>query len=226
MDALRAFFDHLADEWDAQQPPDREERLREQLSLFRPLLEKSRRVLEIGTGTGALIPLIQEAVPQAIMVSVDLSHRMLRRARHRSPAASLLRADAHFLPLASQSVDLVICHNVFPHFRDKPAALRELARVLEEEGHLLILHDLGREQVNAIHRRVGGAIGNDLLPPGEDLGRMMAEAGFIPLRITGAEILNGGISPQRRRRRREQREPLRSPRLCGELTCRFEAQLR
>ncbi len=183
MDTLREFFDHLADEWDAQQPPDREEKLRDLLTPFRPLLQEARGVLEIGTGTGALIPLLREAAPTARILSVDLSHRMLQYARRRCPWASLLQADARHLPLTPQAVDLVVCHNAFPHFQDKPATLMELARVLAEGGHLLILHDLGRERVNAIHQGVGGVIGNDLLPSGGELGRMLTEAGLSPIHI-------------------------------------------
>lgn len=92
-------------------------------------------------------------------------------------------ADAHCLPLVSGTVDLVICHNAFPHFRDKAAALAELRRALGDGGYLLILHDLGRERVNRIYREAGGAIGNDLLPPGEGLAQMLAEDQFGEIRV-------------------------------------------
>jgi ubiquinone/menaquinone biosynthesis C-methylase UbiE len=47
--------------------------------------------------------------------------------------------------------DLAVCHNSFTHFADEPFALCELARVLASDNCLLILHDLSREQVGAIH---------------------------------------------------------------------------
>jgi len=59
-----------------------------------------------------------------------------------------------------------------------PSALRELARVLAPGGRLLILHDLSREQVNAIHSGAGAPIHHDLLPPGEETRRMLLNAGF------------------------------------------------
>ncbi|MDW7992750.1 MAG: class I SAM-dependent methyltransferase [Anaerolineae bacterium] len=168
----------MAEEWDAQQPPDREERLRWLLAPFREHLRDARAVLEIGTGTGALIPLLQENAPGARIASVDLAYAMLRRARRRAPDAWLVQADAHALPFPAGAFDRVVCHNVFPHFRDKPAALAELARVLLPGGLLLILHDRSREEVNAIHRSVGGSIGNDLLPTGAQLHRLLVEIGF------------------------------------------------
>lgn len=183
MDPRRTFFEQLAEKWDAQQPPDREERLRRLLAPFRDLLWEARAVLEIGTGTGALIPILREIAPAAHILSIDLAHGMLRRARARCPDARLVQADAHHLPFPAGSFDRAVCHNTFPHFRDKCAALSELARVLCPEGLLLILHDRSREEVNAIHRSVGGAIGEDLLPPGEELAYLLRETGFITVEV-------------------------------------------
>jgi SAM-dependent methyltransferase len=78
---------------------------------------------------------------------------------------------------------LVVCHNSFPHFADKLAALHDLARVLRPGGHLLVLHDLSREQVNAIHSGGGEAIHNDLLPPGAETRRMLVRAGFGDVQV-------------------------------------------
>lgn len=183
MDPRRAFFERLAEDWDAQQPPDREDQLRRLLAPFRDSLREARTVLEIGTGTGALIPLLREVAPAAHIVSIDLAHRMLRRARTRGPDAWLVQADVHSLPLPTGAFDRAICHNALPHFRDQRAALVELARVLRPGGLLLILHDLSRDEVNTIHRSVGSPIGEDLLPPGEELARFLQETGFSPIEV-------------------------------------------
>jgi ubiquinone/menaquinone biosynthesis C-methylase UbiE len=183
MNDLRAFFESLADSWDARQPPDRVEILRRLLTPFEAILREARTILEIGTGTGALIPRLREKAPTARLVSVDLAHAMLDRAQQRCPDARLVQADSHALPFPSAFAgagpfDLLVCHNSFPHFADSLAALGEMSRVLQRGGHLLIMHDLSRERVNAIHRSSGKAIQNDLLPPGEELYRMLVDVGF------------------------------------------------
>jgi ubiquinone/menaquinone biosynthesis C-methylase UbiE len=177
---LRAFFEDLAERWDAQQPPDRQEVLRRLLAPFAAKLGAARAILEVGSGTGALIPCLRERAPAARLVSIDLAHAMLRRARRRCPDAALVQADVHRPPFIQQAgaFDLAVCHNSFPHFADKPSALRELARVLAPGGRLLILHDLSRAEVNAIHGGTGPPIHHDLLPPGEEARRMLLEAGF------------------------------------------------
>jgi demethylmenaquinone methyltransferase/2-methoxy-6-polyprenyl-1,4-benzoquinol methylase len=183
MDDLRGYFEDLAGRWDGFQPPNRGEVLRRLLLPFARLLGGCGAILEVGTGTGALIPWLREYAPGACLVSVDLASEMLRRARQRCPDAALVQADAHRPPFASPCFDLVVCHNSFPHFADKPAALCSLAGLLRPGGHLLILHDLSRERVNAIHSGGGAAIQNDLLPPGEETGRMLARAGFDDVRV-------------------------------------------
>jgi len=183
MDDLRLYFEDLAARWDDLQPPDRGERLRRLLVPFGPLLGTAGAILELGTGTGALIPCLWERAPGARLVSVDLAGEMLCRARRRCPDAAVVQADAHRPPFAAAGFDLVVCHNCFPHLADKPAALQALSRALRPGGHLLILHDLSRERVNAIHSGGGPAIQNDLLPPGEETGRMLMGAGFVDVGV-------------------------------------------
>jgi len=187
MNDLRTYFEELAGRWDGFQPPDREEVLRRLLAPFAPLLSASGAILEVGTGTGALIPRLRECAPGAWLVSVDLAGEMLRRARLRCPDAAIVQADTHRPPFAAPGFDLVICHNSFPHFADKPAALNALARLLRPGGHLLILHDLSREKVNAIHSSGGAAIQNDLLPPGEETGQMLVRAGFADVQMEDSD---------------------------------------
>lgn len=183
MNALSAYFEALAERWDRMQPPNRGQVLRRLLANFGPLLDRSGAILEVGTGTGALIPCLRERAPKARLVSIDLARAMLQRARKRCPDAALVQADVHGLPFSEPAFDLVVCHNCFPHFADKPAALRSLAGVLRPGGHLFILHDLGRERVNAIHSSGGEAIQNDLLPTGAKTRRMLLRAGFSDIQV-------------------------------------------
>ena len=54
-------------------------------------------------------------------------------------------------------------------------------------GHLLILHDLSREKMNAIHSDGGAASQNDLLPRGEETGQMLVQAGFVAVQVEDSE---------------------------------------
>ncbi|MBN1178190.1 MAG: class I SAM-dependent methyltransferase [Anaerolineae bacterium] len=189
MKRLRDFFEDLAERWDEQQPIGRHRVLQDLLAPFAAELRAAQAILEVGTGTGALVPCLQERAPAARLISIDLAHAMLRRARQRCPGAMLVQADVHRLPFihSSCAFDVVVCHNSFPHFADMPAALRELARVLKPAGRMLILHDLSREQVNAIHSSAGPPVQHDLLPPGPEMRQMLVRADFTGVEVQDAK---------------------------------------
>lgn len=81
MNELRAFFKDLAGRWHGFQLPGRGEVLRRLLP-YAPLLSASGDILEVGTGTGALIPCLREGRSGARLVSVDLAVEMLRPGGH------------------------------------------------------------------------------------------------------------------------------------------------
>jgi ubiquinone/menaquinone biosynthesis C-methylase UbiE len=181
MHRLRAFFEELALDWDAQQPPGRDAIIEGLLEPFDVRFPEGASVLDVGTGTGALIPILQKRYPGRGIVSMDLAAAMLQRARQRCPHSNLVQADVHVLPFKPGSFSTVVCHNSFPHFWRKQVALQELRRVIQTGGSLLILHDLSREEVNAVH---GGAqaeiIHQDLLPEGGELAGWLQQSGFLP----------------------------------------------
>lgn len=188
MQDKRAHFEKIAQDWDAMQSPERPQDVRVLLSSHLPLFRQSKRILEIGTGTGLLISMLQTLAPQAYLLSVDLAHAMLLCARVKHPQASLLQADACHLPFARDNhletkFDLIMCHNTFPHFQDPLQALASINQSLRPGGHVLILHDRSRRTVNALHHRIGGAIGADLLPAPKDLQALIEQAGLVCLEI-------------------------------------------
>ena len=100
------------------------------------------RVLDIGSGTGALEERLVEAVPSAEVVGVDMAPAMVERARRKLrdvPSVSFRKADAHALPFGDEHFDVVVSASTF-HYFDRPAvALKEMARVLHPGGRLVAL---------------------------------------------------------------------------------------
>ena len=110
------------------------------------------RMLDVGCGTGTLLA-IMEACPQAeLLVGLDYSDQMIRRAAQKFAGADragclhAVRADAERLPFADASFDVLTCCNSFHHYPHQPFALREFRRVLRPGG-LLVLIDGFRDNV-------------------------------------------------------------------------------
>lgn len=176
----REFFDDLAPAWEAEHRADTEE-ARLLRALERIPIAAGERVLDVGCGSGRLIPHVRRSVgPAGSIVAADFSSGMLRQAAARAAAngAVLLQADVHSLPLAAGSFDLIIGLGLFPHLAEPAAALREFRRVLGSGRRIALAHNLGREEVNALHARAGGPIGRDLLPPPSGMKTLLEAAGF------------------------------------------------
>lgn len=103
-------------------------------------LPQDALVLDVPCGAGALFPRpAASALPGPRHVALDVSDLMLGRGRRAAGARHLVgvrfvRADAHRLPFAASTFDLVITHNGLHCYTDPSRAARELARVLKPGG--------------------------------------------------------------------------------------------
>jgi ubiquinone/menaquinone biosynthesis C-methylase UbiE len=106
------------------------------------LLDSARgKVLEIGAGTGANLPLYGPNV-EALTVTepeAPMARRLAKHLREQSRAADLVEASAEQLPLPDGQFDTVVSTLVLCTVPDPLRALREVWRVLKPGGQLLFL---------------------------------------------------------------------------------------
>jgi SAM-dependent methyltransferase len=101
-------------------------------------------VLDIGTGPGALAVEIALRCGSCSVIGVDLAPEMLATAEQRARDAGVAErldfqvADAAALSLPDASVDAAVSTLSLHHWRDVPAILRELHRVVRPGGRVLI----------------------------------------------------------------------------------------
>src|SRR5215470_11339677 len=165
--------------------------------LFRPFVEqliarvnlvRGDSVLDVACGTGIVARVARERLgPDARIVGVDLAPAMLAVARAVDQTIDWRQGDATSLAVgAGELFSVVTCHQGLQFMPDKPAAIREMRRVLAPRGRVAIatwsaLEDLaGMRELNAIAEHHVGRIvdSRHSLGDGNALKSLMVDAGF------------------------------------------------
>ena len=99
---------------------------------------QAERILDLATGSGDLALAIGRRLPNAKVVAADFSPKMIQIARSKGVREAVI-ADALQLPFPERSFDCVTIAFGLRNIADWGAALREMLRVLDRGGHVLVL---------------------------------------------------------------------------------------
>ena len=175
----REFFDKLAPVWDENEIMSTSERVEYILDYMD--LRAGQSVLDLGTGTGVLLPYIAKRVGNnGKIVGVDYSKEMLARAYKKfkglSPSPELLNLDFERENIPGE-YDRIILYCVYPHLHNPEETLKWLIKVnLRENGKLFIAFPCVEDFINNIHKERHSE--SDLLPSAKDLASHLKTIGF------------------------------------------------
>lgn len=137
-------------------------------------LGNARSILDVGCGEGRLTWYLVQQTGHEI-IGVDLSRSGFRKAKrvaHQVGVGHLVRcvkSDARHLNFADGQFDVVILSYSLHHIEDAPSALREIRRVLNPSGTIVISEHEGKE---------GGTLGDCFQFTLAEVIKSLAKAGF------------------------------------------------
>jgi SAM-dependent methyltransferase len=127
-------------------------------------------------------------------LALEYGEQGIALARERGLA--VLRGDARSLPIADQSLDLVVAFDVLEHIDDDSTALAEMVRVLKPEGYLVVAVPAGMDLWSAHD----DAVGHVRRYSAEGLAELAAGAGLEVRRLRSWNVLLRRVAAARRRR--------------------------
>ena len=102
---------------------------------------KAPVILDVGCGHGLSFRLLGEAFQPQRIIGVDMHHESLTKAQSAAHGlgfpVELIAGDCRTLSCASESIDIIFCHQTFHHLVHQEASLAEFNRVLKPGGTLL-----------------------------------------------------------------------------------------
>lgn len=97
-------------------------------------------ILDVGCGIGELCQLISSQYPNAEIVGIDPSSKMIKRAARNFSAKNINYVCGHHDSLPSgQQFDVIVSTNAFPYIPDKNKFLKDIKKQLKTNGRLLLL---------------------------------------------------------------------------------------
>jgi len=157
------FFNSIAEKWDSTIKVD-ENRINKLLSQIS--ITNGDSILDVGTGTGVLIPFYRKYNKEGKIVGVDISEGMLNVAK--SKFINLDNVSFKTLDVENDIIDTkfdkIVLYSMFPHLNNKVETIKKLVENnLNENGKLLIAHSDSRAFLNNLHSNADDSVSKDIL---------------------------------------------------------------
>ena len=172
------FFNSIAKDWDNIIKVD-EKKINYLLSKID--IKEDDYILDVGTGTGVLIPFLVKLCPKGKIKAVDISCNMLDVAIKKfndinNVEFTLLNVETDNL---DEKFNKIVLYSMFPHLKDKTNTIKKLVQNnLLDCGKLIIAHSDSREYLNNMHKNTDKRVRESRLIDVNEQKKIFEDAGL------------------------------------------------
>lgn len=165
------------------------------------------RVLDLGTGVGAMAAVLARRHPGIDLWGLDVMAPQLQQARALHPVARYVQADAARMPFPDASFDRVHGSWVLEHIPDVAGVLREVHRILAPGGQCFFLEVNNStlrltpsvpevDEAVGVLNRAQIAAGGDPYIGQKKLDGLLGAAGFSTVRVRPVDVVGNASDPE------------------------------
>lgn len=181
-----SFFDSIASRWDQIAHHDE----KKVAYIVRSAnIEGNSRVLDLGTGTGILLPFIKEYLENdGNIVALDISANMLEQAKKKNGTENIEYVCSDFYEYENdEKFSVIIAYSCFPHFADRDLFFKKCEELLRDKGRLVIAHSESKEKINGKHTNIDAELKSETLKDAVEVAGIAGKYGLIESRVIDNE---------------------------------------
>ena len=159
----KEFFDNLAGDWQHSQEEEKySKELIQQIGI-----KKDDKVLDIACGDGIVTGFEFEESEYPV-TAIDLSTEMIKKAKQKYGDWTARFYCVDLFDFVEKGYDYAVMYNCYPHFIEPEKLSWKVASLLNEDGKLAIIHSLGRDHLNKMHKNNACHVSRQISSPEEE----------------------------------------------------------
>ena len=96
------------------------------------------KILDLGCGPGELIQALENKYKDLDITGIDFSEKMLEVSKDRNPRVKHINMNVDDLDKLDDEFNIVICTHSLPYYKTPNNVMKQLSRLLEDDGKIII----------------------------------------------------------------------------------------